>query len=108
MNTIRSIRHNLDMTQAEFAEHCGISIVSVTRYEAGGMISRNSAEKIAKACNVTVDYVLGGEENDELILSEDEIGLIEEYRALTPKGKNRVRNYTCEMGIVYGLREHHG
>ena len=108
MNTIRTIRHNLNMTQAQFAEHCGVSIVSVTRYEAGQIISSKNAEKIAKACNVSVDYVLGGEEDNELILSEDEIGLIEEYRTLTPKGKNRVRMYTCEMGIVYGLREHHG
>ena len=50
--------------------------------------SRN-AEKIAKACNVSVDYILGEDGNDEFILSEDEMG----------------RMYVCEMGIVYGLRE---
>lgn len=66
---------------------------------------RRNAEKIAKACNVSVDYILGEDGNDEFILSEDEMGLIEEYRALAPKGKNRVRMYVCEMGIVYGLRE---
>ena len=48
---------------------------------------------------------MGEDGNDEFILSEDEMGLIEEYRALAPKGKNRVRMYVCEMGIVYGLRE---
>lgn len=44
MNTIKTFRHNLDMTQAEFAEHCGISIVSVTRYEAGEQMQQKCGE----------------------------------------------------------------
>lgn len=42
---------------------CGVSRLSILRYENGGSIpNRTAAEKISKACNVTVDYVLGREE----------------------------------------------
>lgn len=49
----------MGMTQDEFAEHCGISRISVARFEASGNIGRASAEKIAKACGVSVSFVLG-------------------------------------------------
>ena len=48
MNNINSLRRSLRMSQAEFAEHCDMSVVSISRYESGAKISRNNAEKIAQ------------------------------------------------------------
>ena len=59
MNRVFLLRDKLHMTQDEFAEYCGIAKVSIARYEAGANINRANAIKIAQACNVTVDYVLG-------------------------------------------------
>jgi repressor LexA len=47
------------MNQFEFAEFCDISRSSVARYDAGQPVDRKNAEKIASACGVSVDYVLG-------------------------------------------------
>lgn len=64
MNKVLDLRTKLQMTQDEFAEFCGIARISIARYETIGNISRASAEKIAKACGVSVSYVLGDIEND--------------------------------------------
>lgn len=59
MNKVLELRNRLGMTQDAFAEKCGIARISIARYEAGDNLSRASAEKIARACNVSVSYVLG-------------------------------------------------
>ena len=59
MNRVLELRTRLGMTQDAFAEKCGIARISIARYEAGDNLSRASAEKIARACNVSVSYVLG-------------------------------------------------
>lgn len=61
MQNVTKLREMMKMTQEEFADFCGVSRTSIARYEAGGKISRSSAVKIAEACLVTVDYVLGVE-----------------------------------------------
>ena len=75
MNRIYLLREKLHMTQDEFAEYCGIAKISIARYEGDANVSRANAIKIAKACGVSVDYVLGEEtEPDE----EDEADRIRE------------------------------
>lgn len=59
MNRIRMLRKLRDMTQDQFAEFCDISRASVARYDAGQPVDRKNAEKIAAACRVSVDYVIG-------------------------------------------------
>ena len=59
MNNVRLLRDQRGMTQDEFADYCNISRMSIARYEAGELISSKSAEQIAKACNVTIDFVIG-------------------------------------------------
>ena len=59
MNTIIELRTQRGMTQDEFAEYCGVSRISIARYEAGARISTENAERIASACHVSVDWVLG-------------------------------------------------
>lgn len=59
MNRIEELRHARGLTQSEFAEFCALSRSSIARYEAGEKISRASAESIAQACGVSIDYVIG-------------------------------------------------
>ena len=59
MNNVWAIRKRLDMTQDEFAEYCNVSRISIARYETGGKVSRENAEKIAAACDTSIAYVLG-------------------------------------------------
>ena len=65
MNRVYELRKQAGMTQEEFSEFCGISKISITRYETGNEVSRANAMKIAKACNVSVSYVLGDENEPE-------------------------------------------
>lgn len=59
MNRVLELRTNLSMTQEEFSAFCGLARSSVARFEAGENIGRASAERIARACNVSVSFVLG-------------------------------------------------
>ena len=111
MSRVTELRRSKGMTQEQFAEYCGISRISIARYETGAAISRENARKIAVACNVSIDYLLDYEyENDyQLIMSEqspaylsdEESQLIADFRKLTPKGQKRVIECVIELSIVY-------
>ena len=111
MNNVRKLRHNLNMTQSAFAEYCDVSIISISRYEAGESISRRNAEKIAHACHVSIDYVLDQQPDPSTreetqtpsgaLLSEDENNLIEDYRRISQRGKFHVRKLLNEILILY-------
>ncbi|MBP3873212.1 MAG: helix-turn-helix transcriptional regulator [Lachnospiraceae bacterium] len=109
MNSVWNLRKKMKMTQSEFAEYCGISVVSISRYETGGNISRKNAEKIAKACKVTVDSVLNlqessGSENrmsSVFVLTSDEEQIISDYRKLIHRGRCRMRETLDEMLLIY-------
>ena len=86
MNNVARLRKLRKMTQDEFAELCGLSRISIARYEASGEVSRASAERIAKACHVSVSYVLGdvGEttEDDEVWNIRERLRADPDMRAL--------------------------
>lgn len=65
MNKIYELRTKLEMTQDEFAEYCGVSRISIARYEAGTQISRSNAKKISKACGVSLDFLLDDSSDPE-------------------------------------------
>ena len=58
-NNVTVLREQKGLSQERFAELCGISRASIARYEAGDAINRANAVKIATACGVSVDYLLG-------------------------------------------------
>ena len=113
MNNIRKLRSNLHMTQSDFAEHCDVSIISISRYEAGENISRRNAEKIAHACHVSIDYVLNQsvdptahaeeQKTSGIILSAEETSLIENYRRMSQRGKFHIRKIIKELIVLYPL-----
>ena len=111
MNSIRNLRKRLRMTQSEFAEFCDLSIVSISRYESGENISRKSAEKIARVCNVPIDFVLNNpDEHDPengqkyiyMSLSPEETDLLADFRSLEERGKRRVKEFIGDMTLLYG------
>ncbi len=70
MNNVFDLRKQKGMTQDEFAEFCDVARVSIARYESGGNVNRENAEKIAKACRVSVDWVIGRVSEDEALETE--------------------------------------
>lgn len=64
-NNVTVLREQKGLSQERFAELCEISRASIARYEAGDAINRANAVKIATACGVSVDYVLGIDETGE-------------------------------------------
>lgn len=70
MSVINKLRQIKGMNQDQFAEFCGVSRISIARYEAGAEISRANAKKIAAACGVSVDYLLNDDKNNAEILQE--------------------------------------
>ena len=86
MNNVFTLRSRLGMTQDEFAEKCSVSRISIARYEAGAEINRSNAVKIASACGVSVEYVLGVEtqtsEDDETARIREMLRRDPSYRLL--------------------------
>ena len=91
MNVIKILREQRGMTQDQFAEYCGVSKISITRYESGAPINRKNAQKIATACNVSIDFIYGMQEAArQPDLRSLTAALIDE---LSPEELEQVRSY---------------
>ena len=92
MNNVRFLQDQRGMTQDEFAEYCDIPRISIARYETGAPISRKNAEKIAAACKVSVDFVIGtpGAEQYPPPARDDVAALMAD---LSPEEQAQVRQY---------------
>lgn len=61
---------------------------------------------IAKLLNVSINYLMTGEEAAEQTpLPKEEQDLIDTFRRLNPKGKEKVKSYSMEMLSVYPADE---
>ena len=73
-NLIKTRRKEEKITQQEFANKVGVSLMTVVRWE-NGIRTPNSAlmPKIAEALNTTVSYLMGLDNNSEknILLSSD-------------------------------------
>ena len=85
MNKIFLLREKLHMTQDEFAEYCGIAKISIARYEGGANLSRANAIKIAKACDVSIDYLMGTETQKEDVPKTREARIVSGLMDKLPK-----------------------
>ncbi len=104
MIKIRELRKVAGITQEEAAKHLQISRQVFANYE--NEINQPSPEmlcKIADYFNVTIDYLVGRESEDGLVvpegqsLSGDEKELLEGFRRLNAAGKGRI------LGNLEGL-----
>jgi transcriptional regulator with XRE-family HTH domain len=73
---VKEARRSLNLSQAELAEKTGISERSLYTYEQLGTIPRKSnIKKIADALNVTVAYLMDGDETDKQSNMDEELFL---------------------------------
>lgn len=70
---LRNLRKEKGMNQEQFAEFCGLSRPSISRYESGAEISRDSAKKIAAACGIDINLILGIKDNPKFDPDQQEI-----------------------------------
>ena len=78
-------------SQAELAEHLGISQQEVSRYERGETKAPvNYLADVAEYCGVTVDYLLGRENAGRQQLSAEEASLLQLYARLDRQNRIRV------------------
>lgn len=76
-------RHHL--SGSDMARIAGVSRSSVNAWHKRGTISKESAAKIAAATNVSLSWLLTGEEDGVANqLDEEEAALLETFRALPP------------------------
>ena len=91
MNVIKILREQRGMTQDQFAEYCGVSKISITRYESGAPVNHKNAQKIATACSVSVDFIYGLQSvAKEPDLRSITAAIIDE---LSPEELEQVRSY---------------
>lgn len=93
MNNVRFLQDQRGMTQDEFAEYCDIPRISIARYETGAPISRKNAEKIAAACNVSVDFVIGKPGAEQYQPPPLDAEFQDKLSRLSPKNMERMAAY---------------
>lgn len=73
------------LSGSDMARIAGVSRSSVNAWHKRGTISKESAAKIAAAANVSLAWLLTGQEDDIAPgLDEDEQALLDTYRAMPP------------------------
>ena len=91
---VKALRIQASMTQKELGDILGVSVVTVRSWETGNKTPSMSAIiSLAKAFNVSTDYMLGVFSNPQMdyaLLSLREKNLLSNYRALDEYGKKTV------------------
>jgi transcriptional regulator with XRE-family HTH domain len=89
---IKSLRKKEKLTLDQLAEQAGLSKSYLWELE-NKDLPRPSGEKlagVAKALNVTVDYLLGGDPAENLEAAEDK-AFFREYEAMSPEARAQLR-----------------
>lgn len=85
---LRELREARRLTQAQVSEHIGCTVSSYSRYENGLRLPRlDVVILLAVFFDVSVDYLLGLEKPDHLVLSEYEIHLVEASRRVDQRAR---------------------
>ena len=110
-NRAVTLRRSAKMTQEEFAEHCNVSRATISRFERGEEISMDIAKKIAVACKVSIDYLLGADypesdtalyENPSMTILDDvEMDLISDFRNLSDPAQKRLLQTLNDLRKLY-------
>lgn len=85
-------------SQAELAEHLGITQQEVSRYERGETKAPvNYLADVAEFCGVSVDYILGRETEPVQMLKPDESELLHLYQALSAENRIRLKERAAAL-----------
>lgn len=91
---IREIREDQGLKQSDLAGRVGTSQSTISQLEKGKQNpSYRTLQKIADALDVSVGYLLGEEELEEL--SEEEEAFFREYRGLSEDARRQLREYSA-------------
>ncbi len=79
-------------TQKELAEYLGITQQEISRYERGEIkASVNYLCEVAEYCGVSVDYILGKENRERELISDEESALLDLFQRLSPENRIKLR-----------------
>ena len=114
---IKYLRSLTDMSQEELGRRVGVQRAAINKYEKGTVenIPIKTIEKIAMVFDVSPTYIVGwnGDTDNPLSVEVkllqgvkkfygmDTVELIEQYVHLNSTGKQRVHQYTEDMGMIY-------
>lgn len=98
-STLKALREEKHITQEELASYLGITRSAVAGYETKG--KQPDFERlilIAEFFNVTIDYLIRGNECSSVsvatgITNENELTLLNSYRSLSKESKNALDKY---------------
>lgn len=91
---IREMREDQGLNQSELAERVGTSQSTISQLEKGKRNpSYRTLQNVADALAVSVSYLLGEEELEEL--SEEEEAFFREYRGLSEDARRQLREYSA-------------
>ena len=97
---IKAIRKKADMTQEDFANQLGVSIMTIRRYESGKQEPKpTTVKKMAEILGVTVkDILISDNENTELGTSNsNEDRLLVSFRSLNDNGQKKAIEYIDDL-----------
>lgn len=117
---IKELRSIYKMSQEELGRRVGVQRAAINKYEKGSVenIPLKTVEKIARVFNVSPTYVMGWDDQsgDPLaaevrviqgvsrFFGEDAVELLEDYVALSTKGRRRLLQYATEILDIYQRR----
>lgn len=90
---LRELREFNGLTQNKIAEVLGVSRVAYGLHESGKrQMSYESLCTLADLYGVTLDYLMGREAPDMILLNDAEKDMIFKYRELDERGKQTIRD----------------
>lgn len=91
-------RDNKGLRDSYIAKAAGISQSTFTDWKNGKSKPKvNKLKKIADAMNVSVDFLLTGDKTAPPPYSKEEMSLIDNYRKLNSKGREKVAGYCSDL-----------
>jgi transcriptional regulator with XRE-family HTH domain len=94
---LKKLRTAKKLTQADVAAHLQIARESYSRYESGEReMTYDALISLADLFSVSVDYLFGRYDTNPVVLRDNEISLLNMYRAVDERGQHS----------IYALAEH--
>jgi len=88
---LKKLRKEKKMTQDDVAKYLQIARATYSRYETEEReMTHESLVKLARLFDVSVDYILGRYDTNPILLNDEEIDLIEKFRALDERGRKSI------------------
>jgi len=98
---LKELRDKRKLTQQEVANHLKLSSDAYSLYELGKrQMNYQTLNLLADMFNVSIDYLLGRDDNNLVKLNEDEAELINKYRRCDKRGQMSVKtvlNHECSQ-----------